>query len=337
MLTPSGDDGDERPERGDRRRAVDAVAAGAIERLAVAVGGGDELQALALRRAAARRCGRDRRGYRDRASGEPTSRPGRPRADLERAEQPAVGQRVPGEAEADRQRHGDHARAGGGRSARPRGFRLAAAVTASAACSVVGPHCAAASRSSASATSSSLCAASGLSVGGRSACGVERLVAIGVGDDERRRLEIDAEHRLDLDIGVGVGHELLPGDGRQRAAGQVVGRVVVVVAEPDGGDVVAGEAAEPGVAIGDWWCRSCRRPARPRSAARRPVPLVDHGAHHAGSCSSTVCSLRTRSRGASGSASKTMSPRSVRDAGDADRPASCSRRWRTPHRPRSCR
>src|SRR5688572_9861204 len=39
-------------------------------------------------------------------------------------------------------------------------------------------------------------------------------IFLGRGNDERRRLEIDAEHRLDLDIGVRIGHELLPGHSR---------------------------------------------------------------------------------------------------------------------------
>ena len=41
-----------------------------------------------------------------------------------------------------------------------------------------------------------------------------------------------------------------PGLRRQDAAGQPVGRCVIVVAEPDGGRVIAGEADEPGILVG---------------------------------------------------------------------------------------
>ena len=61
---------------------------------------------------------------------------------------------------------------------------------------------------------------------------------------------LHAGQRPQLDALVRMSHDLLPGHRRQRAAGHAVGRLIVVVAEPDAGDVVAGEADEPGVAIG---------------------------------------------------------------------------------------
>ena len=71
--------------------------------------------------------------------------------------------------------------------------------------------------------------------------------------DRRRgagRAGRDAGDRLELDALVRIGHDLAARSCRQRAAGHAVGRRVVVVAEPDAADEVAGEADEPGVAIG---------------------------------------------------------------------------------------
>ena len=60
---------------------------------------------------------------------------------------------------------------------------------------------------------------------------------------------LDAGDRLQVDVLVRVFHQALPGHRRQRAAGHVAGRVEIVIAQPDGGRVVAGEADIPGVAI----------------------------------------------------------------------------------------
>ncbi len=60
---------------------------------------------------------------------------------------------------------------------------------------------------------------------------------------------LDAGDRLQVDVLVGIFHQPLPGHRRQRAAGHVAGRMEVVIAEPDGGRVVAGEADIPGVAV----------------------------------------------------------------------------------------
>ena len=44
-------------------------------------------------------------------------------------------------------------------------------------------------------------------------------------------------------------HDVVPRHRRQRAAGHAIGRLVVVIAEPDAADEIAGVAHEPGVAI----------------------------------------------------------------------------------------
>ena len=63
-----------------------------------------------------------------------------------------------------------------------------------------------------------------------------------------RRIEI--RDRLQRDAGMRGRHHLVPGLRRQRAAGHLVGRGEVVIAEPDAANEVAGEAHEPGIAIG---------------------------------------------------------------------------------------
>ncbi|MPL60708.1 hypothetical protein SDC9_06269 [bioreactor metagenome] len=50
------------------------------------------------------------------------------------------------------------------------------------------------------------------------------------------------------DVGLDPGHHLVPDLGRKAAAGDARKRAVVVVAHPDAGDVIGGEADEPGVA-----------------------------------------------------------------------------------------
>src|SRR5205807_2405961 len=61
------------------------------------------------------------------------------------------------------------------------------------------------------------------------------------------------EQRLALtasDAGLGTPHDVVPRHRRQRSAGHALGRRVVVVADPDAADVIAGEPDEPGVAVG---------------------------------------------------------------------------------------
>ena len=65
----------------------------------------------------------------------------------------------------------------------------------------------------------------------------------------RRRAGRNARNVLHLDALMRIGHDLLPGHAGQRAAGHAVGRRVVVIAVPDAGNIVAGVADEPGVAI----------------------------------------------------------------------------------------
>src|SRR5262249_58503100 len=75
------------------------------------------------------------------------------------------------------------------------------------------------------------------------------------------------------------GHDLVPGHCRERATGHLVHDLVVVVAEPDAADHVAGEPYEPGVAV------SVGRPGlacRP-DAVEDGVPsgaFLDDLAHH---------------------------------------------------------
>ena len=47
-----------------------------------------------------------------------------------------------------------------------------------------------------------------------------------------------------------IGHDLVPGHRRQRAAGHAVGRIVIVVPEPDAAHVIARVAHEPRIAVG---------------------------------------------------------------------------------------
>ena len=79
--------------------------------------------------------------------------------------------------------------------------------------------------------------------------------------------------------GVGVHHEVAPQPGRQAAAGDALHRVVVVVAQPDAGHQIGGEAHEPGVVI---VLRGAglagRRPVEPRRLAGA---VVEHPGHHA--------------------------------------------------------
>ena len=60
---------------------------------------------------------------------------------------------------------------------------------------------------------------------------------------------IEAGDRLEVDILVRIDHQPLPNHRRQRAAGHVVGRGEVVIAEPHGSRVVACKADIPGVAV----------------------------------------------------------------------------------------
>src|SRR6185436_19965061 len=55
--------------------------------------------------------------------------------------------------------------------------------------------------------------------------------------------------RLDLDALVSIVHGGAPDHRRQRAAGHAIGRAVVVVADPNAGDEIAGVADKPSVAI----------------------------------------------------------------------------------------
>lgn len=84
-----------------------------------------------------------------------------------------------------------------------------------------------------------------------------------------RQRVFDAGDGAQLDALVGIVHQALEGHGGQRAAGHVVGRGVVVVAEPDGGGVIAGEADIPGVAIG---LRRARLATRDNAAVERAAP-----------------------------------------------------------------
>ena len=63
----------------------------------------------------------------------------------------------------------------------------------------------------------------------------------------RRRRRDDAERRLRLQALMRERHDLPPRHRGQDAARQVLHRSVVVVAEPDAADEVAGEGVEPGV------------------------------------------------------------------------------------------
>ena len=71
----------------------------------------------------------------------------------------------------------------------------------------------------------------------------------GDGRLQSRRRHRHAGQLFDLDALVRVFHDVVPGHRRQRAAGHAVGRGVVVVAEPDAADEIAGVAHEPGIAV----------------------------------------------------------------------------------------
>src|SRR6202043_2368358 len=90
---------------------------------------------------------------------------------------------------------------------------------------------------------------------------------------------------LDLDALVGRDHDVVPGLGRQRAAGHAVGRRIIVVAVPDRAGEVAGIADEPGVAIGVGGAGLAGgRNAVERGTARGAfADDVAHHAHHVGS------------------------------------------------------
>src|SRR5262249_41280113 len=65
----------------------------------------------------------------------------------------------------------------------------------------------------------------------------------------RRRLRAKSGNGFKFDALVRIGHDLVPGHCRERATGHLVHDLVVVVAEPDAADHVAGEPYEPGVAV----------------------------------------------------------------------------------------
>ena len=89
----------------------------------------------------------------------------------------------------------------------------------------------------------------------------------------------NAGNVLDFDAAMRGRHDVVPGLGRQRAAGQAVGRRVVVVAVPDPAHEVAGVADEPGVAVSVGGAGLARgRNAVDDGAACGA--FADHVAHH---------------------------------------------------------
>ena len=76
-----------------------------------------------------------------------------------------------------------------------------------------------------------------------------------------------------------LGHDGLPDLGGQPAAGHALQGRVVVIAHPDAGDILLGEADEPGVAIAAGRAGLARHRARAQLGARAG-PRADHLLHH---------------------------------------------------------
>ena len=79
----------------------------------------------------------------------------------------------------------------------------------------------------------------------RSLASLERRVRHGRGVLRRRQ----ARQRPQLDALMGVGHDVVPDQRRDGAAGHALGRRIIVVAHPDRAGEIARVADEPGVAI----------------------------------------------------------------------------------------
>ena len=86
--------------------------------------------------------------------------------------------------------------------------------------------------------------------------------------------------RADRQAVLDAGHGLAPDLGRQAAAGGAGERRVVVVAHPDAGDVVGGEADEPGVAGGLGGAGLAGGGAAVGQRRAGAGAVVDHLAHH---------------------------------------------------------
>src|SRR5262249_59818387 len=110
-----------------------------------------------------------------------------------------------------------------------------------------------------------------------------RLVWFGLGFGDRRFLSFvrhrNARKLLYFNSLVGIGHDVVPGHRRQRAAGHAVGHLVIVIAEPDAADEIARIAHEPRITVSVGRARLAggRNSIQPCAFAGA---VFDHTVHH---------------------------------------------------------